>query len=95
MSDSAHAKPTVAGPGAVPAPVPSSTKSSSANVGMDESVGATDVTALADEFHPLRTPMIEGIDVACGKERMTVRITFDQEFNGVVYAKVRFVVRVL
>lgn len=31
---------------------------------------------------------IDTIDVACGKERMTVRITFDDRFNGIIYAKV-------
>lgn len=31
---------------------------------------------------------IKTIDVACGKERMTVRVTFDDRFDGIIYAKV-------
>lgn len=31
---------------------------------------------------------IKTIDVACGKERMTVRVSFDDRFDGIIYAKV-------
>lgn len=34
------------------------------------------------------TVKVKAIDVACGKERMTVRVSFDDIFNGIIYAKV-------
>jgi hypothetical protein len=40
------------------------------------------------QLHANHSPQIQTIDVACGKEKMTVRVTFDQDFNGVIYAKV-------
>ncbi|CAG9766515.1 unnamed protein product [Ceutorhynchus assimilis] len=37
-----------------------------------------------DLKHP---PHIHAIDVQCGKERMTINIEFNREFNGVIYSK--------
>jgi hypothetical protein len=50
-----------------------------------ESSSAEDNARLLHAHH---TAQVQTIDVACGKEKMTVRVTFDQEFNGVIYAKV-------
>jgi len=52
------------------------------------SVSAASETKDARLLHAHNMPQVQSIDVACGKEKMTVRVTFDQEFNGVIYAKV-------
>ncbi|XP_021949696.1 uncharacterized protein LOC110847138 isoform X1 [Folsomia candida] len=41
----------------------------------------------ARQLHVHHSPQVQTIDVACGREKMTVRVAFDQEFNGVIYAK--------
>lgn len=47
--------------------------------------------ASARQLHAHHSAQVQTIDVACGKEKMTVRVAFDQEFNGVIYAKVSLV----
>lgn len=57
---------------------------------MLNSLEASDAT-LGDARLLPKEPMvqIDTIDVACGKQRMTVRISFEDHFNGIIYAKVR------
>jgi len=40
------------------------------------------------DHHRHHHAQIDAIDVACGKEKMTVRVTFDSAFDGIIYAKV-------
>ncbi|CAL8095448.1 unnamed protein product [Orchesella dallaii] len=47
-------------------------------------------TAMKENEHLVeeeQMAQIQKIDVACGKERMTVRITFNDRFDGIIYAK--------
>ncbi|CAG7827304.1 unnamed protein product, partial [Allacma fusca] len=64
-----------------------SSSSSSVSSG-DKLLTAADTTADRErQLHAHHSAQIQKIDVACGKERMTVRVTFDQAFNGIIYAK--------
>ncbi|CAG7827303.1 unnamed protein product, partial [Allacma fusca] len=70
-------------------PQPTVTSSSSSSVSSgDKLLTAADTTADRErQLHAHHSAQIQKIDVACGKERMTVRVTFDQAFNGIIYAK--------
>ncbi len=59
-----------------------------ATVGAQSNLETSSAENNARQLHAHHSPQIQTIDVACGKEKMTVRVAFDQDFNGVIYAKV-------
>lgn len=62
-------------------------------VAVEPSASTKDEAQLTDRMVGQEpTVQIKSIDVACGKERMTVRVTFDDRFNGIIYAKVSFTI---